>query len=151
MPFLPPKRICNLLPYRFLSNREHLRLVLRISTPEEATQNSLDYIGYPTPCRTGGIIKDEHSATSCASPSFIHRRRSSLLPFDHERQLERLDGSGIKDFTTLLLQTKDGDLSSIGAAAQLATTRVIDAISARVFLLAVTVTPLQSTFDMAEC
>lgn len=141
----------SLHPYacRFLSNREHLRLVLRISTPEEATQNSLDYIGYPTPCRTDGIIKDEeHSA---ASPSFIHRRRSSLLPFDHERQLERLDGSGIKDFTTLLLQTKDGDLSSIGAAAQLATTRVIDAISARVFLLAVTVTPLQSTFDMAEC
>ena len=70
-------------------------------------------------------------------------------PFNHERHLPQLEGSGIKDLITLLvslatLEAEDGDLSSVTSAAQLATTKVINAISAGEFLLAVTVT-LRST------
>jgi len=106
-------------------------------------------------CKTDGILRDEEHSASLTS--VLTRRVQALLlfaslsvpPFNHEQQLQQLEGSSIKDLITLLvnlatLQAKDGDLSGITSAAQLATTRVINSISAGEFLLAVTVT-LQST------
>lgn len=140
--------------------RECLRLASCLDAPEDANPTFLDYVRYATSrprltCRIDGIIRDEEHS---ASPSTVLTRRVQALllfaslavpPYNQERQSQQLEGSSIKDLITLLvnlatLQTKVGDLSGITSAAQQATTRVINAISAGEFLLAVTVT-LQST------
>ena len=140
--------------------RECLRLASRLTTPEDANPTFLDYTKYATfkaysMCRTDIIIRDEeHSAShssvmTCRVQALLLFASLAAPPFNHERHLPQLEGSGIKDLITLLvslatLEAEDGDLSSVTSAAQLATTKVINAISAGEFLLAVTVT-LRST------
>ncbi|KAL4062956.1 hypothetical protein V8B97DRAFT_2026593 [Scleroderma yunnanense] len=123
--------------------RECLRLASRLSDPEDAKSTFLDY------------TRDEEYAVSILS--VLTRRVQALLlftsltisPLNNEQHFPQLEGNATKDLITLLvnlatLQAKDNDLSIITSAAQLATTRVTNAISAGEFLIAVTVT-LEST------